>query len=235
MTSRKPAPSDGLDGRRVYPIDELRARVWYFHVKKLSGCGTNDALATEFDDLPKKWANYEKGGQPNELVLNKVETKYPGTLDIYIAGPNRLKLWPAIRDNEQDNLSLISTFSKRVDGLIAQLRLDVITGKIQLPDGDGSGGWPEEPDIFELRIIEVLDMLPNEIEKQFMLEIEALLRNFLQPFVDSAYFAQKQDFDDFIYDSRANNAYSRELLDKERFNSIQLSTVKQKGRRKNDE
>jgi hypothetical protein len=220
--------SDGVtDKRRRQPVDELRAKVWRSQLLVLINGKTDYALGEKFGGDSKKWNNYKKGSQPNDLLLSNVESLLPGSTEIFTAGPNKLKLWPSLTSNDLDTLLLISEYSERVDGLIAQFRLDAINELILSP----SDICIEGPDNFELRLCEIFDLLYDEIGSEFTQEAMNILTFWLEPFVEAARHKQYLYLLDDDCNTRANSDYTMKIFEQEKFNSIELPTVKQKGHR----
>ena len=230
MTERKPLPPTGKDNRRVYPVDALKAKFWYSVVKQRGDFKSNYALAKAFGGEHKQWAAYSRGAQPNELILDTVEANLYGSKEIFTAGPDQLKLWPAMHFDDVDTLRLISDRSIRADGLIARFRLDAMKGDIRL-----TRGCDPADETFEDMIREILMSLHGIMEWDFVLEIGSILRNWSEPYELQARQRENEIFMDLIIDSRFGLSYLQEWREKEAFENIQAPTVKNKGRRKIDE
>ena len=230
MAERKPLPPTGKDNRRVYPVDALRAKFWYSSVKQIGNFSSNYALAKTFGGDPKKWASYANGSQPNELVLDQVDAEFCGTKLIYTSGPMQLKLWPALQSEEMEILSLIAKKSERIDGLIAKFRSDAMNNNLTVM-------WDKDPgdQTFEPHIQKIEFELEAYFEFDVIKEITQILREWMRPYEAIALRRYNENFIDYIMDSRFSNAYMRDMREQEEYESIQSSTVKQKGRRKNDE
>ncbi len=144
MRKKKLDQSDRLkDGRRVAPLDEIRARTWFRFVSESSGCKSNDGLSALTDyGRADQWRRYSRGGQPNDAALEAAERVVLGATNVYLFGPGSLKLWAALDSEDPYDLQLIADHSVSCDAMIARFKLQVIHYP-ELLEADTWWSWPE--------------------------------------------------------------------------------------------
>jgi hypothetical protein len=233
MYFSKKLPLNTNDGRYKRPIDGLRAMVWYQFVKQNSMSATYYQLSKNFGGSPARWAAYEKGSQPNDLLLNLVDKKIIGSKQVYLSGLNREKLWPAICSTDISDLKLIEEMGGSVDKLIADFRLRAINKMISFENPRKDVGqaryshsWMHHPFDFELDSIQYcLSQLIGPLLASHAINI---LREEIKPYREKA--------EAIFFDSVLNRGLFpvKAMRHQERENayfSIQMGTVKNKGMR----
>jgi hypothetical protein len=122
-------PSQKPGRRLTSDLDLIRTGVWYSHLCKLGQFNSSHAIAMSIEghvDNKRKWRRYEKGdGIPNQNSLHLAEAIYPGSAEIFMCGPAQTKLWVALHTQDVNELKIIAYASKKIDGVIAHLKLDM--------------------------------------------------------------------------------------------------------------
>ena len=228
MADRKPLPKNSTDKRRVFAVDELRAKYWLSQIKRITGCKTDYALGKFFDENHAKWKNYLNGGQPNEDTLNKVAQKIPHSKSWYIHGPSELKLWNALSSEATiEDLSLILEFSESLDGEIAQFRIDCFN-----KDVCNSHLVPEDIlDAYDSRIDEIQLLTENFLNEPFVEDVWIILKELTQPYIDQEIREFSAKFYDYDEGSRYTVEDYAKLYREEEYKKLELDTIRQKGKR----
>lgn len=230
MEPRKPVPRNSTDRRRTHPIDELRAKAWIHYVSTQTELKSSYALAKRYGGEAKKWKNYFNGGQPNDDVLNAVDQELPGSRSYYTSGPKSLKLWPALELNQREKLQLIAENSEKVDGEIARLRIAAENGTIPVDCSSGCIGDELHP--YDLRLMDIFHQLKEILSKELASLAFDILYEHIDPYRENADRLAQENFYDFIIPRRNDNLYAKKIISTENYLSIELGTIKSKGKRK---
>lgn len=231
MRVKKNVVQGSSDRRRNSPIDEVRAKFWHSAVKLRSGCSTNYALATIFGDDKKKWENYERGGQPNEITLNIVEEKWPNTKSLFTEGPQESKLWLSLIIEDLKLLRLIKNNSSQIDGLIADFRLRILNNEFTGKDIELfviNGHFNGDTEYINYILNEILRKDLADSCNQYLINwcyhtctqaIVKFYEELLQELVPSGVTSKEISEMD-------------EMLEKDKYLLMSLPTIKNKGKRK---
>jgi hypothetical protein len=228
MTSRKPSSNrTRRDARRVNTLDMLRAKSWINHIVDLSGLTTYYRLADRFGGERSQWKNYSTGGQPTEPVLDRVELVLPGSSNVYLSGPNNLKLWPALAEDDLQILSLIVDHSTSCDALVAAFKRQVISDPtIVLKDG-----WPYFPCEYPLKddLLEIWACIHFELDSQIadgaMNVLLQWFEEILEGFSAPIFANTEMNISPLYYRDEAIVALER----KRTFDNLSMPTVGRKG------
>jgi hypothetical protein len=177
MRTKKIDPPDRpKDGRRVAPLDELRARTWFRFVSESSGCESYYGLSqlTDFGRADQ-WRNYSRGGQPNDATLEAAERVVPGSTSVYLFGPGSLKLWAALSYEDPYHLQLIADHSVSCDAIIAKFKLQVIHYP-ELLENDNWWAWPKGHPL-EDHLLDVYGSVHCELDPPLANEVNEFLWN----------------------------------------------------------
>lgn len=222
MSKFEKSPPISRDARRKSALDKIRTRLWYLQLYKVGQFKNNNAVAFGIggDRETRKWRNYTSAkATPNQVTLELVDSKLPGTLDYFLKGPADTQLWKVLGDANKDELKLIAKYSQLSDGKIAQLKLDLLYDQIMV---NHPGMVSANGDEFQERVIEIKESLRNQLPEACAKEIMNL---FIMPLAESLYKAAEAKLLDFISDSK----YSNEFQQQEAYREMQSNTVGKKG------
>lgn len=223
----KRLPPNKSDARYRFKIDDLRAMAWHQYVAKKSGDASNYKLDAIFKVGQTRWAAYQKGRQPSDPFLDLIDSKILGSKDVYLAGPDELKLWNALVSKNLDDFELIVKISNRLDAELIKFRASIMFYWIQNESRDShlSMDWYDSKiNYFKLQLSNFLG--DSLADKAIELLEEALL-----PYISNA--IAKSDFSSVLAeDIHEHNKIINESLQSGMFDGIQMSTVKNKGAKK---
>jgi len=250
MDERSPIHAD--DQRLRTRLQELQAKAWIDHVMTIYKLPTPYQLDKRFGGGQRKWKAYQGGQMPNDLTLQAVDSAFPGTRDWIERGPDGLALWPALGHRDWDVVAAIANQSSRLDGQIAQLRLDAARDLIEVeypppPKLDAEGNfipdlryppvWYDESEIEEddymVRKHAVIEQLRtiNVLPLIFCDEIANYLHELLRPYRMNAYRKKFEAFYDEIMDTRLTYEAAHDSLEESFYEGVRMDSIGNKGRR----